>query len=153
MKRMYPKVVNIVRKYETNNPEELARHIGVHVYYVSLKHRMNGAYIKVGKRQIVLIEKDLDFNHRQVVLAHELGHIFLKQHGKRFADLHLLSKEERDFREYSANKFAFLLIAHTCLRNDPQMIDGIRDEKKLTLEDTVRLLERFKTHNCFVSMP
>lgn len=86
---------------------------------------------------MVLIEKNLDFNHRQVVLAYELGHIFLKQHGKRFADLHLLTKEERDFREYNANKFAFLLIAHTCSRNDPEMIDGIRDEKKLTLEDAV----------------
>ena len=98
---------------------------------------MNEAYIKVGKTQVVLIEKNLDFNHRQVVLAYELRHIFLKQHGKRFADLHLLTKEERDFREYNANKFAFLLIAHTCSRNDPEMIDGIRDEKKLTLEDAV----------------
>lgn len=73
----------------------------------------------------------------------------MKQHGKRFADMHLLSKEEKDFREYNANKFAFLLIAHTCLRNEPEMIDGIRFEKELTLEDTVRLLERFKTCNCF----
>ena len=130
-------MVSLVRKYETNNPAELAKYIGVQVYYVNLHHRMNGAYIKVGKTQVVLIEKNLDFNHRQVVLAHELGHIFLKQHGKRFADLHLLTKEERDFREYNANKFAFLLIAHTCSRNDPEMIDGIRDEKKLTLEDAV----------------
>ena len=130
-------MVSLVRKYETNNPAELAKYIGVQVYYVNLHHRMNGAYIKVGKTQVVLIEKNLDFNHRQVVLAYELRHIFLKQHGKRFADLHLLTKEERDFREYNANKFAFLLIAHTCSRNDPEMIDGIRDEKKLTLEDAV----------------
>lgn len=124
-------MVSLVRKYETNNPAELAKYIGVQVYYVNLHHRMNGAYIKVGKTQVVLIEKNLDFNHRQVVLAHELGHIFLKQHGKRFADLHLLTKEERDFREYNANKFAFLLIAHTCSRNNPEMIDGIRDEKEV----------------------
>lgn len=149
MKRMYPKVVDLVYKYRTNNPSELARAMGIQVFYVDLKHEMNGVYVKIGEKQIVLIEKSLDFNHRQVVLAHELGHIFLKQHGKRFADLHLLSKEEKDFREYNANKFAFLLIAHTCLRNEPEMIDGIRHEKELTLEDTVRLLERFKACNCF----
>lgn len=74
-------MVSLVRKYETNNPAELAKYIGVQVYYVNLHHRMNGAYIKVGKTQVVLIEKNLDFNHRQVVLAYELRHIFLKQHG------------------------------------------------------------------------
>lgn len=68
-------MVSLVRKYETNNPAELAKYIGVQVYYVNLHHRMNGAYIKVGKTQVVLIEKNLDFNHRQVVLAYELGHI------------------------------------------------------------------------------
>lgn len=68
MKRMYPKVVNLIYKYGTNNPIELAKEMGIHVFYVDLKHEMNDVYIKLGRKQIILIEKSLDFNHRQVVL-------------------------------------------------------------------------------------
>lgn len=36
MKRMLPEVLNIVRRYETNNPNELAERIGIDVNYVNL---------------------------------------------------------------------------------------------------------------------
>ena len=53
-------------------------------------------------------------------------------------------------QELEANKFAFLLIAHTCLRNDVDMIDGIREEKLLTTERVSELLKVFAGTACYV---
>lgn len=54
-------------------------------------------------------------------------------------------------QELEANKFAFLLIAHTCLRNDVDMIDGIREEKLLTTERVLELLEVFAGTSCYIN--
>lgn len=48
MKRMYPKVVDLVYKYRTNNPTELAREMGVQVFYVDLKPVT--AFLSIKKR-------------------------------------------------------------------------------------------------------
>lgn len=43
------------------------------------------------------------------------------------------------------------LISHTCMRNCPDMIDGIRDEQLLTIESTEKLLEQFSVFPCFAA--
>ena len=53
MKRMLPEVLNIVRRYRTNNPNELAECIGIDVNYVNLSYfqkmyGMKAAYMKAG---------------------------------------------------------------------------------------------------------
>lgn len=154
MKRMLPEVLNIVRRYRTNNPNELAECIGIDVNYVNLSYfqkmySMKAAYMKTGPFKSIIISKALSANERNVALAHELGHIFLHHGGYHWMEFHLLGKEERSIKELNANKFAFLLISHTCLRNHPSMIDGIRDEKVLTIEDTTRLLAELSIFDCF----
>ena len=57
MKRMYPKVVDLVYKYRTNNPTELAREMGVQVFYVDLKPVT--AFLSIKKRHT---RKDIAFN-------------------------------------------------------------------------------------------
>nr|DAW12304.1 MAG TPA: hypothetical protein [Caudoviricetes sp.] len=54
-------------------------------------------------------------------------------------------------KEYQANKFAFLLVAHTCLRNLPMMIDSIKNERELTFTDTVELLKIFESTGCYIN--
>lgn len=63
--------------------------------------------------------------------------------------MHSVSKHKTRKQEFEANKFAFLLIAHTCLRNNIQMIDGIRGEKLLTFDGVLELLEVFKDFTCY----
>lgn len=156
MKRLLPQVLDIVRKYKTNNPNCLAKCIGVDVNYVNLSrfqrmYGMKAAYVKAGSFKSIIISKALSANERNVALAHELGHIFLHHGGYHWIDFHLLSREEKNIKELNANKFAFLLISHTCLRNHPSMIDGIRDEKVLTVEDTTKLLDKLSLFDCFAA--
>ena len=154
MKRMLPHVIDIVREYGTNNPNELASALGIGVSYVDIdyfyhKYGMKAAFLKAGTVKTIIINRRFPVNERNVILAHELGHVFLHRGGYHWMEFHLLSKEKQDRKELEANKFAFLLISHTCLRNRPSMIDGIRDEKVLTVEDTTRLLEELSVCNCF----
>ena len=156
MKRMLPEVLNIVRRYRTNNPNELAELLGIDVYYVNMslfykQYGMKAAYMKAGFFKGIIINRTLSANERNVALAHELGHIFPHHGGYHWMDFHLLSREEKKIKELNANKFAFLLISHTCLRNRPSMIDGIRDEKVLTIEDTTRLLAELSIFDCFAA--
>lgn len=129
MKRMLPTVLDIVKKYQTNNPNELAGKLGIKVKYANMLDGPNGIFIKAAKKQVILINKMLDYDHQNVVLAHELGHIFLHRGGFHLFDIHMLHKKEETKKDFEANKFAFLLIAHTCLRNNPEMIDGIKMKK------------------------
>ena len=43
-----------------------------------------------------------------------------------------------------------IVIAHTCLRNSPKMIDSIRNEKELTFNDTIELLKIFERTGCYI---
>lgn len=86
MKRLLPQVLDIIRKYETNNPNCLAKCIGVDVNYVNLSrfqrmYGMKAAYMKAGPFKSIIINKALSANERNVALAHELGHIFLYHGG------------------------------------------------------------------------
>ena len=76
--------------------------------------------------------------------------MILHKGGYHLFDIHKLSVSKQDKKEYEANKFAFLLIAHTCLRNNPTMIDSIKGEKTLTLKDTLELLKTFSKESCFI---
>lgn len=152
MRRMLPRVLDVVREYGTNDPNTIikALHIPVYDSWACTLLRVNGFYTKANKKQAIFTEPKLNKMQKDVVLAHELGHIKLKQHHGRLA-FDLLTDEQKEEREYQANKFAFLLIAHTCLRNDIQMMNGIRDEKELTYKGVLELLEVFRKTGCYVN--
>lgn len=152
MKRMLPFVLDVVREYGTNDPNIIIKELNIPVYesWACTLLRVNGFYTKANKKQAIFTEPSLNKMQKDVVLAHELGHIKLKHHHARLA-FDLLSDEQKEEREYQANKFAFLLIAHTCLRNDIQMMDGIRDEKQLTYKGVLELLEVFRETGCYIN--
>lgn len=92
MRRMLPKVLDIIKKYRTNDPNELAERLGIKVKYADMMGGPNGIFIKFIKKQVILINKELDFDHQNVVLAHELGHILLHQGGYHLFSMHALKK-------------------------------------------------------------
>lgn len=112
MKRLLPQVLDIVRKYKTNNPNCLAKCIGVDVNYVNLSrfqrmYGMKAAYMKAGSFKSIIISKALSANERNVALAHELGHIFLHHGGYHWIDFHLLSREEKNIKELMLTSLLF----------------------------------------------
>ena len=149
MKKMLPFVLTLIKKYETNVPDDIAEYLNVSVTRVALPLSVAGAYAKVGPKKVILINNQYDKDKQNVALAHELGHYLLNHGDVHTVAAHLLPNDAKDAQELQANKFAFLLIAHTCLRNSALMIDAIRDERLLTLDDTTFLLKHFERTACY----
>lgn len=73
------KVSDIIKKYKTRNPYELAEALNVILLIVPLKG-VNGFYNYYKRNHIIYINEALSSTDREIVLSHELGHLFL--HGK-----------------------------------------------------------------------
>lgn len=149
MKEMLPKVLEVIKIFETNDPNEICQKMGIKIHIVRLPD-IKGMYVKTLNLQLIFVDDRLDQNERNVVLAHELGHLFLHRHGTPLFGIDILTAKEKKQREHEANKFAFLLIAHTCLRNVPRMIESIQYEQLLSYEEVVLLLERFSATQCYL---
>ncbi len=151
MKKLLPGVIDIIHRYETNDPVELAQKLGFKIVYKELRALgVRGMAVKLLNVQYIIVDSALPNDVKNVVIAHEIGHIFLHGLLSKVIDFHALTKEEKDYKEFEANKFAFLLISHTCLRNNRDMIDGIRYEEKLTVEGVIELLKVFERTVCFI---
>jgi Zn-dependent peptidase ImmA (M78 family) len=153
MKRMLPVVLDVIKKYGTNDPNEIAKAMNIAVKKVPLPDEIGGFFLKaLTIKEIFINEKDA-YNTQNVSLAHEIGHIVLHRAGDQLFTVHPLKKHTVRKQEYEANKFAFLLIAHTCLRNNIQMIDGIQGEKLLTFDGVLESLDIFKNYSCYQEVP
>lgn len=150
MKRMLPVVIDVIRENKSNDPDVIAKNLKIKVHYRALPKALKGLLIKTPFTKDVVINSRIDVNHKKIALAHELGHIILHKGGYNLLEIDMLTDSDRKAKEYEANKFAFLLVAHTCLRNSPKMIDGIRNEKYLTFNDTVELLKVFENTGCYL---
>ena len=148
MKKMLPKVLSVVKRFESNDPNEICK--ALHIRVVSKSHiGVKGIFISSPVKQLIVVDRTLTTNEKNAVLAHELGHYFLHGMGTRIFAVDVLTKEQHRQQEFEANKFAFLLIAHTCLRNKPHMIDSIAAEQRLTFSAVVSLLDEFSATTCY----
>ena len=69
------KVQQLIRRHGTNDPERLARTMGVNVIYIDLGGSVYGTYLKYKRVKTILIDAERTPEHlRRFVLAHELGH-------------------------------------------------------------------------------
>ena len=118
MNKTIPKIVSqLVRKYGTSNPEQLARCLNVTVIRRPLEDAVAGFYKLIKRRKYIFLNSDIDDEIQvRVVLAHELGHAVL--HPKEncaFIKSHTLLLTSKI--ELQANTFAaYLLIDDDTLR-------------------------------------
>jgi Zn-dependent peptidase ImmA (M78 family) len=69
-------IVNLLEKYGTNEPTELATLLGINIVYEFLAD-MQGYYVKSNKHKFIVVNDNLDYYDQRVVIAHELGHALL----------------------------------------------------------------------------
>ena len=101
-------VRNVVKKYGTNNPFEIARSINIILIYANL-NGIRGFYQYFKRNNIIYIDEKLSDHDKKFVCAHELGHIFLhKKMNKIFMDANTNFNTEKF--EVEANKFAVELL-------------------------------------------
>ena len=102
------RVHNLTRKYHTRDPFELAQSRGVILVYYPLDN-VRGFYQYFKRNNIIYIDERLPRFEQRLVLAHELGHMFLhKTANAIFMD----TRTQFNTRKYEmqANKFAMVLL-------------------------------------------
>lgn len=68
------RVKNLVRKYNTNCPFEIASFLNIHVRFRDLPENVRGFYYRVLRRRFIVINCNLSDEWQRFVCAHELGH-------------------------------------------------------------------------------
>lgn len=72
------RVRNLVRKYNTRNPYEICRKMGIDIAYDDLGNTVKGYYRRVFGGDFIVINLNLSDCLKFWVLLHELGHVVMK---------------------------------------------------------------------------
>lgn len=70
-------VIQLMKKYSTNDPFELAAYKNVDVFFWDLHHEIKGFYKYIRRNKFIFINSSLPGDHKRFVCAHELGHALL----------------------------------------------------------------------------
>lgn len=67
-------VTNLVKKYQSNDPFELATMLNIKVIYWDLHEEINGFYKYDKRNKYIVINSNLNERGQKYVCSHELGH-------------------------------------------------------------------------------
>lgn len=70
------KAKSLIKKYGTDNPEELADYLGIMIVNMDLG-KVAGSYRLLHRKKVIFVNSKLGYHHQKVVIAHELGHALL----------------------------------------------------------------------------
>lgn len=102
-------VNKIVKKFNTRNPFELSKNLGILVLQLPLQG-IKGMYQYFQRNSIIYINSALSDNEKEIVCAHELGHAILhKKINSTLLNLYSFNNFTNKF-EKEANEFASFLI-------------------------------------------
>ena len=121
MRNITPK--QLINKYQTNNPQEIAQELGIIVLFEPLGE-INGYYNTAFRQKLIHININLTERKQQFTIAHELGHALLhpKANTPFLREKTLFSINKL---EIEANKFAVDLLITD---------EAIAEVKHLTLD-------------------
>lgn len=96
----------LIKKYDTRDPFELCKSIGIEVFYADLGS-LKGMYKYLKKNRFAVINENLDAYTKTLVCAHELGHDILHQNlAKSICLQEFMLYDMKSRPEYEANLFA-----------------------------------------------
>lgn len=102
------KVKRLVRFYKTNDPFEMVKGMNVILVFYPL-NSVRGFYQNFQRNNIIYLDERLPEHERSLVLAHEMGHMFLhKKTNAVFMDTRTQFNTSR--YETEANRFAINLL-------------------------------------------
>lgn len=108
------RVRNLVRKYDTSNPYQLAKLLNIDVYEFKLPPDVRGFLIRPLRRKMIFLNDNLTETEKLVVLCHELGHARLHSgYGYSFSANVYVPYYRHSRREAEANEFAAHLLSYS----------------------------------------
>lgn len=107
------RVANLIKKYKTNDPYQLAKELGINVMHLDLPQCVRGFIVQILNQKYIVLNNSLSKIDQKVVLCHELGHAHL--HLKynfcyRYGDTYF----DTTNKEVEANEFAEYLLLYDC---------------------------------------
>lgn len=109
--KIYHKALELIKKYETRDPFQLAEALGITVMFREDFKKLKGMYKVILRNRYIFINSNLEPDMQALVCAHELGHdllhrVFLKS--SVFQEFVLYDMKSKP--EYEANIFASELL-------------------------------------------
>ncbi len=106
------RVANLVKKYATSNPYDLAKDLGITVMELALPDSVRGFKVRALGRKYIALNTALSEPSQKVVLCHELGHARLHPASGYYYTLtgtyFIKSRKEAE-----ANEFAACLLSYS----------------------------------------
>ncbi len=134
------RVKNLVTKYNTANPFELAKELNIKIISLDLPDSIKGFLVRVLRRKYIILNNKLTYERQKIVLAHELGHARL--HTAYGYYLHAdMSYYVPSKREKEANVFAIHLLSYSS-DLDANLISKIIKEKNPNPREVHRILSK-----------
>lgn len=122
MKDVKSIVLDLVKKYETNNPYKILKEMGIYLQCGSLGD-IQGCYMPLLNRKVIFVNSDLPEMEQYEICAHELGHAIMH-----CEDYYFYTMENVTYRqkaEIEADMFAAeLLIPDDVIIEHPEYTKG-----------------------------
>ena len=135
------RVKNLINKYHTGNPFQLASDLGITVVRLPLPDDMRGFLVHVLRRKYIVLNEDLCYTGQKVTVCHELGHARL--HAGYGYYLHPdRTYYVRNRLEAEANEYAAHLLTYST-DIDSDEITSIINQRHPDPRDVHLLLGRF----------
>lgn len=101
------RVRNLVKRHSTTNPFKIAKYENVDVIQWDLPNAIRGFLVRVLRRKIIFVNKNLSELQQLIVICHEIGHAKLHNGYGYYmhADMvyYVSSKREHEANEYALN--------------------------------------------------
>lgn len=105
-------VKNLVTKYGTANPFQLASDLKIKILYAPLPERIRGFLVRVLMKKYIILNDELCYEAQKITVCHEIGHARLH------AGYGYYMHTDQTFyvpcrREHEANEYAIYLLSHS----------------------------------------
>lgn len=104
-------VEKLVKKYDTKDPYELCRALGIKIHFYDMEKKLKGFFFHQSRQKNIVIDSNVNEVLERILIAHELGHAVLHTKiamMKGFQEMELL--DGSSLEEDEANFFAAELL-------------------------------------------
>lgn len=105
------RVKNLVNKYRTGDPFQLAGDLGIEIVRLPLPDDIRGFLVNVLRRKYIVLNDDLCYAAEKVTVCHELGHARLHTGYEYYLHpdrtVYVSSRLESEANEYAAHLLAY----------------------------------------------